>query len=112
MTNRLPAGFEKLEPFIDAWALPDFNARLAARYNSDMAALQAFYDAIQPVAEDAMVELEKHPYGALPEPALALFQLVMALAHVAVSVERQRAPRPKSVKWPSNLSVVSGPQPA
>lgn len=108
----LPQEFEALEPFVEKWALADFNARLTARYNGEMAELQAFYDVMQPLAEPAMQVLEAHPFEALPEDLLPLFRLVMALAHVAVSGERQRAPRPKSVKWPSNLVVIEGPAPA
>lgn len=108
----LPAGFEALEPFVEDWALPSFNARLTARYDSRMVDLQAFYDVMQPLAEPALQRLEAYPFDALPEEMIVLFRLLMSLAHVAVSVERQKAPRPKSVKWPSNLSVIQGPSPA
>lgn len=104
----LPAGFEALEPYVDAWARDDFQGRFETRFTSDMAAILDFYDQMQPRADEALRYLETLPLEALPPEAERLFKLLMALAHVAVSVERHGQPGPKGVSWPTTLRVTQG----
>ncbi|WP_295224601.1 hypothetical protein [uncultured Brevundimonas sp.] len=104
----LPAGFEALEPYVEVWARDDFQSRFEARFTSDMDAIREFYDQMQPRADDALRFLESLPLEALPPEAERLFKLLMALAHVAVSVERHGQPGPKGVGWPTTLRVTQG----
>lgn len=108
----LPAGFEVLEPFVASWALGDFQARFLARYESDMPAIRRFYDAITPLADQALDHLSGRPLADLNESEATLFRLLLALAHVAVAVERYGQPRPKSVTWPATLVVTQGSFPS
>nr|WP_314434110.1 hypothetical protein [uncultured Brevundimonas sp.] len=110
--SRLPAGFEALEPFVDAWSRDDFQARFEARFESGMDDIRAFYDVMQPRANAALEHLEQYPLDAIPAESMALFKLLMALAHVAVAVERHNQPGPKNVTWPTTLRVTQGSSPS
>ncbi|WP_409019394.1 hypothetical protein [Brevundimonas vesicularis] len=106
--SRLPQGFEDLEPYVDGWARDGFQARFETRFESGMDAIREFYAGMQPRADEALVHLEQYPLGEMPENAQTLFKLLMALAHVAVAVERHNQPGPKSVTWPTTLRVTQG----
>ena len=88
----LPAEFSDLEPFVRDWCLDSEPERYAKRLASSMDELQAFYDAIFPRAEAAMVHLEKFPLDALPEDAHRLLKLLYSLIIVSFAVEIWRQP--------------------
>lgn len=79
----LPAGFEDLEPFIAAWALPDEDARFRKRLDASMDEMRAFYDAILPRMEAVMEYLTECPVQGLTPADDALLKL--ALAYVEIS---------------------------
>ncbi|MEC3911891.1 hypothetical protein U5A82_15860 [Sphingobium sp. CR2-8] len=112
MSDVLPPGFEDLAPFLGYWNQPDCQARFVARFESDMDGIRSFYDAITPRADAALAELERFEITALPPAHQNLYGLLMSLAHVAVAVERYGQPRPKSVTWPTTLTVTQGIHPA
>lgn len=91
-----------------AWALDDFQRRFVARYESDMASIRAFYDAITPLADRALDRLGTRPLTDLDAGEMRLLRLLLALAHIAVPVERYGQPRPKAVNWPTTLVVTQG----
>jgi hypothetical protein len=88
----LPAEFSDLEPFARDWCLDSEPQRYAKRLASSMDELQAFYEAIFPRAEQAIVYLEKFPLDALPEDAHRLLQLLYSLIIVSFPVEIWRQP--------------------
>ncbi len=88
----LPPGFSDLEPFVKDWCLASEPERYAKRLSSTMDEIQAFYDAIFPRAEDAMVYLEKFPLDDLPDDALRLLRLLYSLILVSFAVEIWRQP--------------------
>ena len=90
--RQLPPEFSDLEPFALAWCLDSEPARYAKRLASSMEELQAFYDAIFPRAEEAIVYLDKFPLDALPEDAHRLLQLLYSLIIVSFPVEIWRQP--------------------
>lgn len=108
MSVPLPKGYEALSPFAAEWGIGCFHDRYERRFGSDMASLQAFYDAAQPLADRALRELEQHDLAALPEAYRNLFNLIMSLAHVAVAIERHGQPQPRNVTWPATLEVTQG----
>jgi hypothetical protein len=112
VTTTLPPGFESLEPFVATWALDDCQARYERRFDSDMASLTAFYDAMEPLADRALLYLDRQSRPDLSEAESNLFKLVMALAHVALAIERQKQPRPRNVAYPNTLTVVHCSDPA
>jgi hypothetical protein len=88
----LPTEFSDLEPFVADWCLDSEPERYAKRLASTMDEMQAFYDAIFPRAEDAIVYLEKFPLDALPEDASRLLKLLYSLILVSFPVEIWRQP--------------------
>ena len=89
---RLPAEFADLEPFAERWCLPNEPARYAARVSSTMDELQAFYDALVPRAEEAIVYCEQFPLDEMPEDAEHLLQLLYSLVMASFPVEAWRQP--------------------
>jgi len=112
MTARLPEAFEALEPFVDRWALDDFQARYECRFDSDMTSINAFYGAMQPLAEHAMAEIERHPLDRLPPKVHTLFKLTMSLVHAAQAVECYRQPQPLNIIYPNELKILRCSEPS
>jgi hypothetical protein len=88
----LPPEFSDLEPFAEDWCLTSEPERYAKRLASTMDEMQAFYDALFPRAEAAIVYLEKFPLHDLPDDALRLLQLLYSLIMVSFPVEIWRQP--------------------
>ena len=88
----LPPEFSDLEPFAKAWCLASEPERYAKRLASTMEEIQAFYEAVFPRAEDAIVYLERFPLNDLPENAHRLLQLLYSLILVSFPVEIWRQP--------------------
>ena len=88
----LPPEFSDLEPFAKAWCLASEPERYAKRLASTMEEIQAFYEAVFPRAEDAIVYLERFPLNDLPENAHRLLQLLYSLILVSFAVEIWRQP--------------------
>jgi len=89
----LPPEFSDLERFAEDWCLASEPERYAKRLASTMDEMQAFYDAIFPRAEEAIVYLEKFPLDDLPDDAHRLLQLLYSLILVSFAVEIWRQPR-------------------
>ncbi len=88
----LPPQFSDLEPFAKTWCLASEPECYAKRLASTMDEMQAFYDAIFPRTEDAIVYLEKFPLDDLPDDALRLLRLLYSLILVSFAVEIWRQP--------------------
>ncbi len=92
----LPAQFAHLQPLVAEWAIEDGHARYEKRVRSSMAELRAFYDALFPHAEAALVYLDDFDYAQpLPEEAATLRNLLYSLITVSLAVELWRQPRVK-----------------
>jgi hypothetical protein len=90
---QLPEAYCALEVFAAAWALPNSDARLHKRMTTSMDDIQAFYDAMLPITEQALAHLDRFELSALPPAEMRLFHLVLAGAEAALAVEVYRAPR-------------------
>jgi hypothetical protein len=88
----LPPEFSDLEPFARDWCLDSEPERYAKRLGSSMDEIQAFYDAVFPRAEDAIVYLEQFPLDALPEDAHRLLKLLYSLILMSFPVEIWKQP--------------------
>lgn len=62
MSDVLPQEFSGLEHLVADWAIEDGHERYVKRVNSSMDAIQAFYDAVFPYAEDAVAYVDKFDY--------------------------------------------------
>ena len=89
----LPARFVALESLAEAWALKHADARLRKRMQSSMAEVEAFYHAMLPQLEAALLYLDEFEFGRLPPPEKRLHWLTLATAEAALAVEIYGAPR-------------------
>ena len=87
--KRLPAGFEQLEPFVAQWAVQGTAARAQLRGASTEAERIAFYDAARDILPKALAFLDAKPLKDFDERETALMNLILSLAHVALSIEIQ-----------------------
>ncbi len=87
METTLPAGFEALEPFVADWALAGSLARMEKRRTSSIGDIRAFYDAILPLAGNALDHLRGFQLGELPGAEERLLKLALSLAEVGPAVE-------------------------
>ena len=83
----LPQKFAALEKFVDNWVLADSHSRAAKRRASDYADIQAFYDAMLPLAPDALKYLSQCKLGAMSAADECLLKLMLALAEIGPAVE-------------------------
>jgi hypothetical protein len=102
----LPTGFEDLAPFVDKWAMGNFDDRYRARVISQQAEIAQFYNALLPRMDAIMSYLDDFELGALPEDTELLNNLAMSFMTVAPAVELFRQPLvPYGFDW-SRLSVI------
>jgi hypothetical protein len=90
---RLPEAFRTLEGFAETWALPSSDQRLYKRMNSSMEEIQAFYDAVLPLAERALAHLDEYDPCEMPPAERRLYHLLLASTEAALAVEVYHAPR-------------------
>ncbi|MET0700870.1 MAG: hypothetical protein ABWY93_14510 [Mycobacterium sp.] len=96
MTATLPQEFSALEPFVPEWSIEDGHQRYVKRVNSSMAEIQAFYDAVFPLADEAVAYVDKFDYAEpLPEDVANLRNLLYSLITVSLAVELWQQPRVK-----------------
>lgn len=84
---RLPTRFEQLEHLADQWALATENQRSAKRWSASPEEFQEFYDAMVPHINEILAYLDRFSLEEMPEGALILFHLSLALAESAPHVE-------------------------
>jgi hypothetical protein len=87
----LPAGFERLEPFVDAWAVEGSDARKRRRIASTEPERLEFYDVMVEEVERALEYLDQYPIDALDAEQQRLMNMVLTLGHIALAVEKQGA---------------------
>ena len=96
MSGSLPQEFSQLEAFVPEWAIEDGHERYVKRVNSSMDEIQAFYDAVFPLAEEAVAYVDKFDYAEpLPEDVANLRNLLYSLITVSLAVELWKQPRVK-----------------
>ncbi|MGQ7937609.1 hypothetical protein [Paraburkholderia sp. D1E] len=110
-SNRLPEGFEDLEPFLEHWSTPTSHERWINRAATPYPEVVKFYDAMFARAEEATVYLEQFPLNEMPEPAQNLFRLLLALCHASVAVEMHQASGIRHAPPKHALQIVTGFQP-
>lgn len=109
--DRLPEGFEELEPFLAHWSASTSHERWINRAAMPYPEIVRFYDAIFARAEEATAYLEQFPLNEMPRPAQNLFQLLLAMCHAAVAVEMHEAPSIRHAPAQHALQIVTGFQP-
>ena len=103
MSGLLPGGFEDLEHFVSAWALPTEAERMARRVGSTMTDIQSFHDAVLPRLEAMFARIDEHPLDQLPPEVQRLMYLALSLAEVTPAVHFFKEPVPRDVFHPSRF---------
>ena len=84
--NLLPAPFEDLEAAIE-WAIPTEKERYLKRLDSTIEELQAFYDLVEPRADEAKDYLDKFDLDDMPEDAQRLMWILFSLILVSFATD-------------------------
>lgn len=87
MTQKLPAQYRELEPFVADWALETEAERLKKLVATSIDDLRTFYDAIYPRAAAIRDELSARKLDALTAEEKTLFFLLMTFIEVAHPIE-------------------------
>ena len=85
----LPQGFEALAPFVDQWALASAAQRAEARLDASPQDRLRFFEAVKPIAAEALTRLDAKPLAEHNASERALMQLLLSFAHVSLAVEIQ-----------------------
>jgi hypothetical protein len=88
----LPPGYETLEPYLDTWILADSRARAEKRVSTAYSDIKEFYDAMLPLAPQALCYLADYQLGALDQAQERLLKLLLSLAEIGPAVEWYRQP--------------------
>ncbi|MEV0669299.1 hypothetical protein [Mycobacterium sp. NPDC050441] len=91
-TDRLPAEFSDLGPFLD-WDLATEGERYAKRLTSSMEEMQAFYDVAFPRLPEALAFVDRYELTSLPDDVRTLMHLLQSLITVSFPVEVWKQPR-------------------
>jgi len=110
-TDRLPPQFAELQPFVDHWARPTTNERVAARSVLSQTEIRAFYDAMVPRLNDAIDYIDSVGLHALTPEADVLTRLVLGLGQASIAVEVHGAPIKPGTVFPHGIRVERGPVP-
>ena len=87
----LPEQFSELEPHVEKWDLPDYNARYAVRLASSMEELRDFYAAMLERAEDIKSYLDRKSFDQYGEEDRRLARLMFAVSVVGPAVDIYRS---------------------
>lgn len=109
----LPEAFSALTPFVEKWAKETTAARMAVRESATMIEIKAFYDAILPMAEDAITLIDNYPMDAaeMPPEIARLCQLVLALCQASIAVEVHGEPHVPGATFPHGIQLKRGATP-
>ena len=83
----LPKEFADLERFAEKWCVPTEDERWAARLASSFEEVQAFYDAFEPRAQEAIAYCDRFPLDSLPDEVKNLLYLLCSLVEASFPVE-------------------------
>ncbi len=87
----LPSEFAALEPFAH-WALSTETARNHHRYESTVADIEAFVDAMLARFDEIVARLNEFPLDAMPPQWQRLYWMLLSVAEVAPAVEFYHRP--------------------
>lgn len=99
-TQTLPGAFADLAPWVERYALDTEQARNARRVTSELADLQAFYDAMLGRMDAVMDHLLTVPNDNPPAPERTLAALASTFMEVSLAVELFKSPTvPEGFDW-------------
>jgi hypothetical protein len=99
MSNKLPQGYESLEPFVDFWAVHGTFNRDARRGESTAEQRNAFFEAAKPLVPQALAQLDQKPLKSFDEKEERLMNLLLSFAHVTMAVEMLGDAEPRHARF-------------
>ena len=90
----LPAGFEALEPFVEAWAIEGAANRAQRRLESSEAEMAAFFNVAKDLLPAGLDYLDRKPLHQFDEQEQRLMNLFLSFGHVLQAVEIQGSDEP------------------
>ena len=109
--NQLPSPFAELMPFVEHWARPTTNERVAARSVLPQEKIRAFYDAMVPRLDEAIDYVDSVGLHTLTPEADTLTRLVLGLGQASIAIEIHGAPIKPGTVFPHGIHVRRGPVP-
>jgi hypothetical protein len=84
----LPSGFEKLERFVEKWALPDDIVRVQVRESSSQDELKDFYNVAKGEIDKIIIHLKNFTMDNMPTETVSLYRLALSFMEVGFLLER------------------------
>lgn len=109
MTDRLPVGFEALEPFVERFAVAGTANRAQLRADVTPAEREAFHAAAKDLIAPALDLLDKKPLNGLDEREKRLLELTLSFAHVALAVEIQGPDEERHAELRAYMRITRSP---
>ncbi len=86
----LPEQFTALSPFVERWAVNGSAARANLRGSSSATEREAYYNAMMPLAAQALDYLDSRNWGQYEAAEDRLMAMLLSFAHVSIAVEIQK----------------------
>jgi len=107
--SQLPDGYAALEPYVADWAIASTSRRAERRGTSTPAERQAFFDAVSPLAAQALAELDRKTLAQLDDREQRLLYLMLSFAHVSQAVEVQGEAEAEHARWRAHMKITRAP---
>jgi hypothetical protein len=108
-SQRLPAGFEALEPFAATWAVAGAANRAERRMSSSEADRVAFFEAAKDLLAPALARLDEKPLDQFDEAERRLMDLMLTFAHVVFAVDVQGDDEPRHARSARRMRITRAP---
>lgn len=109
MSNRLPKGYEVLEPFVDQWAVAGTANRALCRDESTPAQRNAFFETTKGLVPQALAQLDAKPLAQHDAQEQCLMNLLMSFAHVTHAVEMLGDGEPRHAQFRKEMRITRSP---
>ena len=109
MSDKLPAGYEVLEPFVEQWAVAGTAERGRRRDESTEAQRIAFYEIAKGLVPGALEALDAKGMAALDEKEQRLLDLLCSFAHVTLAVEMLGDAEPRHAQFRREMRITRSP---
>ena len=109
MSNRLPPGYEVLEPFVDYWAVAGTAERARRRDESTPAQRQAFFETAKGLVPQALEQLDAKGLDGLDSRERCLMNLLTSFAHVTLAVEMLGDAEPRHAQFRREMRITRSP---
>jgi hypothetical protein len=112
MSNKLPKGYEALEPFVAQWARETMVERDKARGASTPEERESFFAAAKGYVPQALAQLDAKPLSEHDERERCLLNLMLGLTHVTLAVEMLTDGEARHARFRQEMRITRTPEDA